>query len=129
MSQSLLLYNRIIHILGFCLDSEKSDYMISQTGRDFNDIKEISQLFKLLGNPKRLQLLYLLIQDSMSVTELSQRMHWEQSGVSHQLQLLRKFNLVEQKREGKTIIYHLEDPHVMTLIADVLSHAEQIIHR
>ena len=98
--------------------------MISQTGRAFADIEEISQLFKL-----RLQLLYLLIQDSMSVTEISQRMKWEQSGVSHQLQLLRKFNLVEQRRDGKTIIYRLEDPQVMTLIADVLSHAEQIIHR
>ena len=114
---------------GLCLDSEKGDYMISQTGRAFADIEEISQLFKLLVNPKRLQLLYILIQDSMSVTEISQRMKWEQSGVSHQLQLLRKFNLVEQRRDGKTIIYRLEDPQVMTLIADVLSHAEQIIHR
>lgn len=93
------------------------------------DIKKISQFFKLLGNPKRLQLLYLLIQQSMTVTEISKRMNWEQSGVSHQLQLLRKFNLVQQKRNGKEIVYHLEDPQVMTLIADVISHAEQIVHR
>lgn len=93
------------------------------------EIKEISKLFKLLGNPKRLELLYLLIQNSMSVSEISERMHWEQSGVSHQLQLLRDFNLVQQKRRGKTVIYHLDDPQVMTLIADVLSHAEQIIKR
>ncbi len=92
------------------------------------DIKKISQFFKLLGNPKRLQLLYLLIQQSMTVTEISKRMNWEQSGVSHQLQLLRKFNLVQQKRNGKEIVYHLEDPQVMTLIADVISHAEQIVH-
>ncbi len=88
---------------------------------------KISQLFKLLGNPKRLQLLYLLIQHSMSVSEISMKLNWEQSGVSHQLQLLRKYNLVQQRREGKTVIYHLEDPQVMTLIADVLSHAEKII--
>ncbi len=93
------------------------------------DMDKISQLFKLLGNPKRLQLLYLLIQQSMTVSEISNRMQWEQSGVSHQLQLLRKFNLVQQKRKGKEIIYHLEDPQVMTLIADVISHAEQIVHR
>lgn len=93
------------------------------------EIKKISQLFKLLGNPKRLELLYLLIQHSMSVSEISDKMHWEQSGVSHQLQLLRNFSLVQQTRRGKTMIYHLEDPQVMTLIADVLSHAEQIIKR
>ncbi|MFR0536055.1 ArsR/SmtB family transcription factor, partial [Limosilactobacillus reuteri] len=84
-------------------------------------------LFKILGNPKRLQLLYLLIQHSMSVSEISTKLNWEQSGVSHQLQLLRKYNLVQQRREGKTVIYHLEDPQVMTMIADVLSHAEKII--
>ncbi|MBA2913958.1 ArsR/SmtB family transcription factor [Limosilactobacillus frumenti] len=93
------------------------------------DMDKISQLFKLLGNPKRLQLLYLLIQQSMTVSEISNRMQWEQSGVSHQLQLLRKFNLVQQKRKGKEVIYHLEDSQVMTLIADVISHAEQIVHR
>lgn len=92
------------------------------------DIKRISQLFKLLGNPKRLQLLYMLIQQSMTVSEISKRMRWEQSGVSHQLQLLRKFNLVQQKRHGKEIVYHLEDPQVMTLIADVISHADQIVN-
>lgn len=91
------------------------------------DVNKISQLFKLLGNPKRLQLLYLLIQNSMSVSEISTKLNWEQSGVSHQLQLLRKYNLVQQRRAGKTVIYQVEDPQVITLIADVLSHAERII--
>lgn len=91
------------------------------------NIAKISQLFKVLGNPKRLQLIYLLIQNSMSVSEISTALNWEQSGVSHQLQLLRKYNLVQQHRHGKVVIYHLDDPRVMTLIADVLSHAEDII--
>ncbi|MCH3921541.1 ArsR/SmtB family transcription factor [Limosilactobacillus sp.] len=90
-------------------------------------LTEVSQLFKILGNPKRLQLLYLLIQHSMSVTEISESLNWEQSGVSHQLQLLRKYNLVQQRRKGKVVIYHLDDPQVVVLIADVLSHAERIV--
>lgn len=64
----------------------------------------------------------------MTVTEISKQMNWEQSGVSHQLQLLRQYNLVQQRRNGKEMIYHLDDPQVMTLIADVISHAEQIVH-
>lgn len=91
------------------------------------NLTQISQLFKILGNPRRLQLLYLLIQHSMSVTEISDCLNWEQSGVSHQLQLLRKYNLVQQHRQGKIVIYHLDDPQVMVLIADVLSHAEKIV--
>jgi len=63
---------------------------------EIEDLDEISRLFKLLGHPKRLQ-------------------------------LLRKYGLVKQIRHGKTIIYHLQDPKVMTLIADVVSHAEKIV--
>lgn len=96
---------------------------------DVPNLEIISQLFKILGNPKRLQLLYMLIQHSMSVTEISNNLHWEQSGVSHQLQILRKYNLVQQHRHGKVVIYRLDDPQVMVLIADVLSHAESIVEK
>lgn len=101
--------------------------VVNQRTTDVPDVYRTSQLFKLLGNPKRLELLYLLIQQSMSVSEISDKLNWEQSGVSHQLQLLRKYNLVQQRRVGKTVIYYLDNPQVMTLIADVLSHAEKII--
>lgn len=101
--------------------------MVNQRTTDVPDVYRTSQLFKLLGNPKRLELLYLLIQQSMSVSEISDKLNWEQSGVSHQLKLLRKYNLVQQRRVGKTVIYYLDNPQVMTLIADVLSHAEKII--
>ena len=101
--------------------------MVKQYSGELSNIVKASQLFKVLGNPKRLQLIYLLIQHSMSVSEISEKLDGEQSGVSHQLQLLRKFNLVQQHRQGKVVIYHLDDPQVMTLIADVLSHADKIL--
>ena len=75
--------------------------MVSQTSGELTNIEKTSQLFKILGNPKRLRLIYLLIQHSMSVSEISERLHWEQSGVSHQLQILRKLHLVQQHRHGK----------------------------
>ena len=74
--------------------------MVSQTSGELTNIEKASQLFKILGNPKRLRLIYLLIQHSMSVSEISERLHWEQSGVSHQLQILRKLHLVQQHRPG-----------------------------
>ena len=103
--------------------------MVSQTSGELTNIEKASQLFKILGNPKRLRLIYLLIQHSMSVSEISERLHWEQSGVSHQLQILRKLHLVQQHRHGKVIIYQLENPQLMTLVADVLSHADEIMNK
>ena len=76
--------------------------MINYRSMEIEDLDEISRLFKLLGHPKRLQLLYLLIQHSMSVSEI-QSLKLGTVAVSHQL---RKYGLVKQIRHGKTIIYH-----------------------
>ncbi|MDO4856026.1 MAG: metalloregulator ArsR/SmtB family transcription factor [Limosilactobacillus gorillae] len=84
-------------------------------------LDQASHLFKLMGHPKRLQLLYLLIQQSMTVSQISQRLKWEQSAVSHQLQILRKYKIVERVKDGRQVVYRLVDPLVMGIIADVIN--------
>ena len=88
---------------------------------NLDELDQISDLFKTLGHPKRLQLLYLLIQNAMTVSQISESLSWEQSAVSHQLQLLRKKKLVSSVRHGKTVVYRLENRIAMTLIADAIS--------
>lgn len=94
--------------------------MINYQLSNLDDLQQVSSLFKVLGHPKRLQLLYLLIQHSMTVSEISAALNWEQSAVSHQLQLLKRYNCVSYERNGKQIIYKLDNPTVMTLIADAM---------
>lgn len=91
------------------------------------ELDRISQMFKMMGHPKRLQLLNMLIQHSMSVSEISEALDWEQSAVSHQLRLLRTHNLVKQTRKGKTVIYQLADPQIMTFIVDAISRAREVM--
>lgn len=91
------------------------------------EIDRVSQMFKMMGHPKRLQLLNMLIQHSMSVSEISDTLNWKQSAVSHQLRLLRTHNLVKQKRRGKTVIYQLADPQIMTFIVDAISRAREVV--
>lgn len=123
----LVLNTRIKPVMMFWRPFKGSMVMVQRSSGELSNIVKASRLFKVLGNPKRLQLIYLLIQHPMSVSEISQKLDWEQSGVSHQLQLLRQYHLVQQHRHGKVVIYHLDDPQVMTLIADVLSHADKIL--
>lgn len=91
------------------------------------EIERVSQMFKMLGHPKRLQLLNMLIQHSMSVSEISEALDWEQSAVSHQLRLLRTRRMVKQKRKGKTVIYQLADPQIMTFVVDAISRAREVV--
>ena len=99
--------------------------MINYRSMEIEDLDEISRLFKLLGHPKRLQLLYLLIQHSMSVSEISKALNWEQSAVSHQLRILRDARLVQFRRDGKVVYYSLADNHVFTLLAVGLEHVAE----
>lgn len=85
-----------------------------------DELERVSSLFKILGHPKRLQLLYLLMQNRMTVSEISQALEWEQSAVSHQLQLLKQKKLVTASRRGKNMIYQLTSPQIMALIADAI---------
>ena len=85
-----------------------------------DELERVSSLFKILGHPKRLQLLYLLMQNRMTVSEISQALEWEQPAVSHQLQLLKQKKLVTASRRGKNMVYQLTSPQIMALIADAI---------
>ena len=68
-------------------------------------MKEIIKAFKALSDPSRLRIFLLLLDKDLCVCELTYVLEMSQSRISHQLRLLRDSNLVEDKREGRWIIY------------------------
>jgi DNA-binding transcriptional ArsR family regulator len=87
--------------------------------------------FKTLANPLRVQIINLLRNEPMSVSELSNRLAAERSKVSHALRKLKECNFVESKRKGKHNIYSLtksvlNDVKVKGNIFDVIkTHVEK----
>lgn len=68
---------------------------------------EFAAVGKVLGNPKRLELLDLLAQGPRSVEDLAATASLGMSTCSAHLQTLREAGLVEPRREGKRIYYSL----------------------
>lgn len=56
------------------------------------------------------------------VSEIVDEVGASQSLVSHQLKVLKGFDLVDTRRDGKKIYYSLKDGHVKQLISVVLEH-------
>ena len=90
---------------------------------DLNELERIAELFKVLGDPTRMQILTaLFVQNELCVCDISDLLGMSQSAISHQLRLLRTTHLVKTRREGKSIYYSLDDTHVATIIAQGLEH-------
>jgi len=70
---------------------------------------EIVNALKLLGDDTRLRILRLLGREPLNVTELTSILGLAQSGISRHLSLLRKAQLVEERREGVYTYYQVPE--------------------
>ena len=66
------------------------------------------KVLRLLGDPTRVRLLLLLERDALSVAELQEILARGQSQISTHLAQLKQAGLVEDRRTGKNIFYHLK---------------------
>lgn len=71
---------------------------------------ELSNLLKLLADPGRVRILWLLSQSELAVHELQGLLDWGQSRLSTQLGQLRQEGLIQLRREGKWSFYALVAP-------------------
>jgi DNA-binding transcriptional ArsR family regulator len=78
---------------------------------------DAAQLLRTLGNEQRLLVLCNLLEGSLSVGRLNERVNLSQSALSQHLALLRKSGLVETRREGQSIHYSLPAGPVTRVMA------------
>jgi ArsR family transcriptional regulator, lead/cadmium/zinc/bismuth-responsive transcriptional repressor len=82
-------------------------------------------LFSAMGDPTRLRMLEALAREELCVCDLAQLSAISQSGVSHQLRLLRELGLVTFRRDRNRAVYRLADDHVRSLLAQGFEHAAE----
>jgi DNA-binding transcriptional ArsR family regulator len=75
-----------------------------------------AEFFKALGHPARIVILESLRTGEKSVNELQNVLGIDQSSVSRQLAVLRTRNIVDDRKEGTTVYYHVRDPAVFQLL-------------
>ncbi len=78
-----------------------------------------ADLLKLVANPNRLRILYLLAEEECSVSEIEQRLGIRQPTLSQQLGELRNAEVVTTRREHKVVFYSLNDPRLSALLAAI----------
>ena len=88
------------------------------------DAFRLASVFKALADPTRLRIISALASGERCVHEIAEALGLNQPAVSHQLRLLRDRGLVRHRREGRHIIYALDDEHVHELFSMAREHLE-----
>ena len=86
---------------------------------------ELADLFRVFGDSTRIKILYALFESEKCVNDISNAVGISQSAVSHQLRVLRTSKLVKFRREGKAMLYSLDDDHVRSMLELGMEHVEE----
>jgi len=82
-----------------------------------------AQFCRVLANPKRLMILALLHFGEMSVGDIADSIGVPLATVSQHLSVLRNRHVVDSRKDGQTVFYHISDDRLMdacTIIRTVL---------
>lgn len=88
--------------------------------------QDVANLFKALSSSTRIKILYLLKQQKLTVTEISEKLAVTQSAISHQLRELKLARLVKDNKQGRKVIYQLDDDHVHQIFNIAIEHVKEI---
>ncbi len=88
-------------------------------------VAALAAVFSALGDPTRVRIALALLGRELCVCDLAALAGISQSGVSHQLRVLRDLRVVAYRRDGKRAVYRLIDDHVREVLELGLAHAAE----
>lgn len=91
---------------------------------DINELENLSELFKIIGDLTRTKILWILDRHEMCVCDIANVLNMTKSSISHQLAILRESGIVKYRKDGKEVYYTLDDGHIKKLYEIGLEHIE-----
>ncbi|MFE7315892.1 ArsR/SmtB family transcription factor [Streptomyces sp. NPDC057555] len=92
-------------------------------------LAEAAGVFGLLASPPRLHLVWALAQGESDVSGLAERVGGALPAVSQHLSKLKLAGLVRSRREGRRVVYFVDDPETVAVMRTlVLQRAARSAH-
>ena len=87
-------------------------------------VLEMADIFRMLGEPSRLRIVLALTKGESCVYHLVEACGGTQSGVSHQLRVLKDNKIVKSRRAGQSVFYSIADEHIYKMLTIGMEHAD-----
>jgi len=81
---------------------------------------ELAKLLGVLSNPYRIRIVEELRNGEINVGELQKRLELRSATVSQHLAVLRAHQIIAERREGRMVYYHMNNPELAHWLADGL---------
>ena len=92
---------------------------------DNKTLYELSDFFKIFGDPTRLSILFAIDGEELCACDIARLLGMTKSAVSHQMKILRHSSLITYRKSGKNVFYSLADDHVKDIIEKALEHIKE----
>ena len=89
------------------------------------ELEVLAEFFRSFADPTRIRILNVLAGGEICVGDLANALEMTQSAVSHQLKVLRASRLIKSRRDGKQILYSLDDDHVHKILRSGIEHIRE----
>ncbi|RJO73857.1 transcriptional regulator [Nocardia panacis] len=101
--------------------------LVHRIAPDQARLEAATAAFRMLADPTRLHILWLLAESESDVTALTEACGASRTAVSQHLAKLRFTGLVDTRRDGRRIIYRIRDGHLTRLVREGFNHADHIV--
>ncbi len=83
---------------------------------------KLEEIYKMFSSATRLKILLKLKEEDCSAGDLATYVNISPSAISHQLKDLKNKRIVKSKKVGLSVIYSLDDNHIMKILENAISH-------
>ena len=90
------------------------------------DFTTLSEVFKLLADPSRLQIFWTLCHTEQCVMDLAARLDISSPAISHHLKLLKEGGILVSRRDGKEVYYTAADTETVHALHNAVEEIFQV---
>ena len=89
------------------------------------ELDGLTDIFSIFADSTRIRIICALGDGELSVGEICQALEMSQPAISHQLRILKGARVAKSRREGRNILYSLDDSHVAAILNMGLKHVRE----
>lgn len=117
--------DKSVELIRSCCEDTSYIHDIEEFLPKENELLDITCVFKALSDPIRVKILMALLKYEICVGEMVNLLKLPQSHVSHQLRVLKKYDIVDFTKDKKMSFYHIKNDYVKQILEMALKQIKE----